>query len=85
MSSVCEGCHHARCRQVTSHLCLPGTFLVLALQALSPEKPLSHRQPPETINSVVLDNQYVCAALCSQGAYSFQGHKKATHVIHQLK
>lgn len=55
MPSVCEVyCHVTVSSKVTGHLCLPGTFLVLALQVLSPEKPLSHKQPQDTIKSMCL-------------------------------
>ena len=45
--------------KVTDEPSLPGTFPVLALEVLSPEKPLCPKQPRETIESVVLDNRYV--------------------------
>lgn len=81
MPSVCEVCHHVIVAgKVTNYPCLPGTFLVLALQVLSPEKPLHCRQPWETIKSMCFQ-----VASCYQGAYSFQGHEKAIDVNKSVK
>lgn len=64
---------------------LAGAFLVLALEVLSPKKPLCPRQPRATIESVVLGNPYVQPVSRPQRAYSFQGYEKAVCVINQLK
>lgn len=81
MPSVCEVCHHVIVAgKVTNNLFLPGTFLVLALQVLSPEKPLCCRQPWETIKSMCLQAASYC-----QGAYSFQGDERAIDVNKSVK